>query len=939
MTPFFIRSIALALLPCLVAEPGLAAGFQSGFLSLAPGLSYVTREQAVFATKALVQRALEAHRPLDVIHACGLNRLVSAERNPQAIPGQFFNKTGHERFVAQMEARARRWAYALGAPGALLIYSFYEYASGLHPFRSFISFCVASVLAMRFGTWALSYKKLASGARAVLEHLISSGLEFEAVTTWSETKYSWLEELNRITYNPDRSGALAFVALCRMVDALTLDARRALLCVYLEEWWHRQGKTDESWVKKRALVDAARWEPPPTATDLVNLFSGMGPDLGLDGTRASGPTITPADLRDFLPFIFASPRLTAHQMTLAGITLFAVSDYSHLFGGTHTPESQQALLALALLGESGKPERLPTQLKDALKKTSQKPKRDRLDPLFKEARNFLSHHGNALVPSERRTALVVQEFVGENCRKGSFFWLARETHLRVFVTQWERDYAQWLSKLSARHLEDEWERIGRLSGQPEEPLYLHTLSLFERDTSENPSLFEAAVILAKRTIRLEWAARHWAATDVHSAVLGIARKINPSAEYDDPRLQILAPTTGVEAATWLELPAQARAILIPLPNLFPKGHPLHAWSFTLETATISLLMMSTILLSHPWSPFPENIIGQVLGHLLGAWVGLATTGLLMPALVMGWNSQYPWRDARDFIIFYIGAALSFLPLLGLVILGDFYPSFAGPWHFFIFAICGTLLAFRLRTAAQDSGKNVGAVSAFGQHWPFLLSMVGLFTALIRPPHALYHYFMTFIHLGPAAVSAFRKLWNFLPSIVGLFTTLIHPQHALYHHFMTFIHLGPARQHKVWVDKGPLIILALSSASSLILARRSRFQDWRAQIRYCVLGVSSVLGLIGVLKLICSLESPIGLTPHESLVVGLGTVVGLGILPFLLSPRDKSSTVASLTRKTIALAILALLSQWWFGTLDAIAAKVVPGVSIPSRPTEALALSA
>jgi hypothetical protein len=122
---------------------------------------------------------------------------------------------------------------------------------------------------------------------------------------------------------------------------------------------------------------------------------------------------------------------------------------------------------------------------------------------------------------------------------------------RAFVGQWERDYAEQLSGLSALQLEEEWQRLADLIGASVTPLYQQSYASFQteaasschpvffgkygdrvRDESTSASLQrELLLSLAMMNVFLEWASRHWNARSLGSAVRGLPRTIASSDGY------------------------------------------------------------------------------------------------------------------------------------------------------------------------------------------------------------------------------------------------------------------------------------------------------------------------------------------------------------------------------------------------------------------------
>jgi len=166
---------------------------------------------------------------------------------------------------------------------------------------------------------------------------------------------------------------------------------------------------------------------------------------------------------------------------------------------------------------------------------------------------------------------------------------ALNPELRVFIGQWERDYAERLSGFSALQLEKEWQRLAHLRGHPELPLYAQTFYMFSGDTfqSAHPKDLELDLTdsehlpwlrIAMMDVYLEWASRHWGPDSLGSAMRGIPAVVQSGRDYllrfipkQEPYrkqyLDLLAKleqTPSEEATTLLEIRETAAPAVTPL---------------------------------------------------------------------------------------------------------------------------------------------------------------------------------------------------------------------------------------------------------------------------------------------------------------------------------------------------------------------------------------
>ena len=168
---------------------------------------------------------------------------------------------------------------------------------------------------------------------------------------------------------------------------------------------------------------------------------------------------------------------------------------------------------------------------------------------------------SAILPKGRMTARFISEPIGlgyEHIYEGwppykvkvedtkKFLELCIHPERRKFVGQWERDYAELLSHMSARELCDEWKRL-----KGYDQLYINTVSEFIGDTAQHfhPCNFrlkeyvylktseisdkariEYISDIAKVDIYLEWASRHWGSRPL-SGIRSIPRHIEPNLDY------------------------------------------------------------------------------------------------------------------------------------------------------------------------------------------------------------------------------------------------------------------------------------------------------------------------------------------------------------------------------------------------------------------------
>jgi hypothetical protein len=202
--------------------------------------------------------------------------------------------------------------------------------------------------------------------------------------------------------------------------------------------------------------------------------------------------------------------------------------------------------------------------------------------------DYLVQSQNELLPENRKKALAVPEFFGyaltarlfdivQNSKRIAWFdiflSICVDPSKRLFTGQWERDYAQKLSDLSARQLQQEWERLGILRDSPQIALFLHTTVWFIDTTSHDihPVYFGDLLLeglhdhdlkkkmllsIAMMNVFLEWISRHWLARSPGSAIRGIPRIVTPRLDYIRQSLQAdvgISSLTSNEVHKMLEL--------------------------------------------------------------------------------------------------------------------------------------------------------------------------------------------------------------------------------------------------------------------------------------------------------------------------------------------------------------------------------------------------
>jgi len=186
--------------------------------------------------------------------------------------------------------------------------------------------------------------------------------------------------------------------------------------------------------------------------------------------------------------------------------------------------------------------------------------------LFEDATQMLNKLEHVVLASESHRAFLIAQYFGKGHKDAKklpsgykhqtdtvreFFEPCIYPERRKFVGQWERDYAGYLSHLSASEIQNEWRRIQKMCGQSQNALYNLSVREFHGDTIQffHPSVFggldfdvlmeftdEKVVthtiifMIAKASIYLEWAQRHWQPNLLDKTFASLPKKITPNLE-------------------------------------------------------------------------------------------------------------------------------------------------------------------------------------------------------------------------------------------------------------------------------------------------------------------------------------------------------------------------------------------------------------------------
>ncbi|MBN2453875.1 MAG: hypothetical protein JXB40_06445 [Candidatus Omnitrophica bacterium] len=275
--------------------------------------------------------------------------------------------------------------------------------------------------------------------------------------------------------------------------------------------------------------------------------------------KASKPSLTApiscAKYQDAIIGIITSKDYPEEKINLKDLFAYIKERHPKLLETGANDREKLAILCLSLYGSGNTYWNILDLLKGNTATANHK-KAALFRKIKEEVEEKLRSLQDVILPDNRTTAFAIAEYFKYGYDNldpkrqellKNFFRICKNPKKRNFAGQWERDYAEILSKMSARQLQAEWERVGALIEYVNLPLYTISVrecvndtvqyfhpqyyTLFDILSSEDEIERYLVCYIAKMAIILEWAGRHWMPGRESSGFSSLPKKIKPSFKY------------------------------------------------------------------------------------------------------------------------------------------------------------------------------------------------------------------------------------------------------------------------------------------------------------------------------------------------------------------------------------------------------------------------
>ena len=300
---------------------------------------------------------------------------------------------------------------------------------------------------------------------------------------------------------------------------------------------------------------------PEVGQQVVGQDAENGPETSQIDER---PTIAVIEFGKKLAEIAASEEFPAEKLSIDGIVEYVEKNKPELFNDVKTKEEKIVKVCLGIKGPNDDYWTNYAGPWRSLYTDNAKIKCRLLRKVKQEALDRLATLEYLILPEGRRTACFINQMFGcdyENIENIGGGFGSRDTESinmkiapgrellelclyperRKFVGQWQRDYAELLTHMPAKELENEWKRLdGKVALYSEnvQSLIGDTMQRFRfsnlpelpgEKINEKEKRKYLIYKVAKIDIYLEWVSRHWGTA--LPGTQSIPRQIKPSLEY------------------------------------------------------------------------------------------------------------------------------------------------------------------------------------------------------------------------------------------------------------------------------------------------------------------------------------------------------------------------------------------------------------------------